>query len=186
VIAACDIRSGRNDPAIHRELETWVDLHPAQRDGFCSLAVIFREPAHLSELQFEHALWQRLQSLAENDAWQGEKYDASVSPDPDDPDFSVSFAGQAFFVVGLHPDANRAARRFAHPTMIFNLHAQFVRLRERQLYDRMRDQIIKRDIALCGSANPMLAHHGEQSAARQYSGRSVTEGWVCPFRDPRT
>jgi len=108
-----------------------------------------------------------------------------VSPDPEDANFAVSFAGQAFFIVGLHPGATRPARRFAYPTIIFNLHAQFVELRKQGRYERMREQIIKRDIDLAGTVNPMLTAHGERSAARQYSGRAVSETWACPFRDPR-
>jgi len=184
-IAARDITHGWDDPEIHRELEAWVELHRTQRDGFCSLAVIFREPRPLSELRFEQAIWERLQSLADKDVGRGWPYDSLVSPEPGDTNFAVSFAGQAFFIVGLHPGATRPARRFAYPTMIFNLHAQFVALREQGHYERMRDQIIKRDIDLAGTANPMLADHGERSAARQYSGRVVSEAWACPFRDPR-
>ena len=52
VIAARDISSGWNDLEIYRELAAWVELHAAQRMGLCSLAVIFREARHLSELQF--------------------------------------------------------------------------------------------------------------------------------------
>ena len=185
-IAARDITLSDDDLEIHCELETWVALNPMQKNGFCSFAVIFREPHPLSELQFEQALWERLQSLADKDAWRRWGYDTSVSRLPDHADFAVSFAGKAFFIVGLHPAATRRARRFAYPTMIFNLHAQFVALREQGLYDRMREQIIKRDIDLAGTANPMLAGHGERSAARQYSGRAVSDAWACPFRDPRT
>ena len=185
-IAARDIRSGWSDLEIHRDLAVWVNLHPAQQRELSSLAVIFAEPRHLTELQFEQAMWQRLQSLADKDAWLGNSYDPSVSPRPDEAEFAVSLASKAFFIVGLHPGATRPARRFAYPTLIFNLHAQFERLREQQLYERMRERIIQRDIALAGSANPMLAQHGERSAARQYSGRAVSEAWVCPFRDPRT
>ncbi len=49
----------------------------------------------------------------------------------------------------------------------------------------MRERILERDQELAGSLNPMLARHGEVSEARQYSGRVVTEEWVCPFRDKR-
>ena len=42
-------------------------------------------------------------------------------------DFSLS--GTAFFVVGLHPNASRPARQFSSPVLVFNLHAQFERLR---------------------------------------------------------
>jgi FPC/CPF motif-containing protein YcgG len=65
--------------------------------------------------------------------------------------------------------------------MVFNLHDQFEQLRATGRYDRLRETISARDIALAGSANPMLAPHGAASAARQYSGRAVEAGWTCPF-----
>jgi uncharacterized protein len=85
----------------------------------------------------------------------------------------------------LHPNASRPARRFSRPALVFNLHDQFERLREEGRYDRMRERIVERDLALAGSINPMLARHGEVSEARQYSGRKVEAGWRCPFQDPR-
>ena len=107
--------------------------------------------------------------------------DLSVSRDPDDPHFSLSFGGQAFFVVGLHPGASRPARRFERPAMVFNLHDRFVRLREEGRYEKLRASILDRDVAVAGSLNPMLARHGEMSEARQYSGRAVGNDWQCPF-----
>ena len=104
-----------------------------------------------------------------------------MSVDPEDPHFSLSFAGEAFFVVGLHPNASRPARRFEAPAMVFNLHAQFEVLREQQRYEKLRASILERDLALAGSINPMLARHGESSEARQYSGRAVDADWKCPF-----
>jgi FPC/CPF motif-containing protein YcgG len=65
--------------------------------------------------------------------------------------------------------------------MIFNLHAQFDRLREEQRYEPLKETILERDIALSGDVNPMLALHGEGSAAAQYSGRKVGREWKCPF-----
>jgi FPC/CPF motif-containing protein YcgG len=130
-------------------------------------------------------MWARLQSLADKDDWRGQPYDRSVSPNPDDPHFSLSFGGAAFFVIGLHPNASRPARRMPRPTLVFNLHDQFERLRKEGRYERMRDAIITRDVALAGDANPMLARFGEASEARQYSGRKVSDDWRCPFRDPR-
>ena len=79
----------------------------------------------------------------------------------------------------------RTARRTAYPTLVFNLHDQFEKLRESQRYERMREAILKRDAALDGEPNPMLARHGEISEAVQYSGRIVGSDWKCPFRDPR-
>ncbi|NHN19387.1 YqcI/YcgG family protein, partial [Bacillus amyloliquefaciens] len=78
---------------------------------FRSFAVVFDGPDALDEPAFEAALWQRLQSLSDKDVWRGQSYDARVSADPDDPHFSLSFGGEAFFVVGLHPAASRPARR---------------------------------------------------------------------------
>lgn len=185
VIVGRDLRSAWNDVAIHRELLDWSARYRKHPDGLRSLAVIFEHPCHLDERAFEAAMWQRLQSFADKDAWLRQPYDGEVSPDPDDPHFSLSFGGCAFFVVGLHPHASRPARRFSHPALVFNLHAQFERLREDGKYDRMRERILERDFALAGSTNPMLARHGESSEARQYSGRRVDPGWNCPFRDPR-
>jgi FPC/CPF motif-containing protein YcgG len=48
----------------------------------------------------------------------------------------------------------------------------------------LREAIIERDIELNGSANPMLARHGESSEALQYSGRRIEGAWRCPF-EPR-
>ena len=70
--------------------------------------------------------------------------------------------------------------------LVFNLHEQFERLREEGRYERMRERILSRDLALSGSINPILARFGETSEARQYSGRLVERDWRCPFHDPRT
>jgi FPC/CPF motif-containing protein YcgG len=94
----------------------------------------------------------------------------------------MSLGGKGYFVVGLHPNASRAARRFKHPTLVFNLHAQFEKLRDEGRYETIRSKTIERDIALQGTTNPMLARHGEASPAAQYSGRAVGRNWKCPFR----
>lgn len=107
--------------------------------------------------------------------------DPRVSEDPDDPHFSLSFGGEAFFIVGLHPRVSRPARRFERPALVFNLHDQFEKLRAAGVYGKMRSTIVARDVALAGSANPMLARHGVVSEARQYSGRAVDDEWECPF-----
>ena len=185
VVPARDLTSAWNDVAIHDKLLEWAWEYRDEPEGFRSLAVVFEGPLDLTEHQFEAAMWDRIQSLADKDSWRGQDYDGSVSPHPDDPKFSLSFGGQAFFVVGLHPNASRPARRFPRPTLVFNLHDQFERLRAEGRYEKMRNKIIERDVALAGEPNPMLARHGEASEARQYSGRAVDDAWACPFRDPR-
>lgn len=177
--------SGWDDLRIHRELMAWADGYRADPTGLRSLAVVFSGPDDLSEAAFEDLMWKRIQSFADKDHWLGQPYDERVSAEPEEPHFSLSFGGEAFFVVGLHPNASRPARRFPRPTLVFNLHAQFEALREEGKYERMRERILARDEDLAGSINPMLARHGEASEARQYSGRAVDNDWQCPFRDPR-
>lgn len=179
---ARDIRSAWDDLAIHPQLVSLAQRFTLKPTLFQSFAVIFEQPRSLTEDAFEEAMWQRIQSLADKDAWRGNEYDSTVDEDPASPHFSLSFGGQAFFVVGLHPRASRAARRFEAPAMVFNLHAQFEMLREQGRYEKLRQSILDRDLQLTGSANPMLARHGETSEARQYSGRVVANDWRCPFQ----
>ena len=148
---------------------------------FQSFAVVFDGPDDLTETEFEQHLWNRVQSLTEKDVHADQLHDARVSSDPGDPHFSLSFGGQGFFVVGLHPNASRRARRFERPTLVFNLHDQFERLREEGRYEKLRSTILARDDVYSGGLNPMLSRHGAASEARQYSGRAVDEAWACPF-----
>jgi FPC/CPF motif-containing protein YcgG len=185
VVRARDLTSAWNDLQITHDLLEWSWRYKNERVGLRSLAVIFDGPGDLTEREFEAAMWQRLQSIADKDAWLGQQPDERVSGDPDDPHFSLTFGGEAYFVVGLHPNASRPARRFDRPALVFNLHDQFERLRAEGRYEKMRKKIIARDVALAGSPNPMLERHGDASAARQFSGRAVNDDWQCPFRDPR-
>lgn len=180
-----DIRSAWNDLNIHAGLTRFAADYGADPTLFRSLVLLFENDAALDEPAFENALWQRVQSLTDKDEWLGHSVDPRVSADPDDPHFSLSFAGEAFFVVGLHPRASRPARRFPMTALVFNLHDQFERLRAEGRYEKLRGAIIARDIALAGTPNPMLARHGAQSEARQYSGRAVDADWSCPFSGRR-
>jgi FPC/CPF motif-containing protein YcgG len=183
VIEARDIQSNWDDRRIYEGITRIVQNYRRDRELFQSFAVIFDGPVDLDENEFERSLWARAESLTNKDTWLGKPHDHRVSNDPANPHFSLSFGGEAFFIVGLHPQASRPARRFERPVLVFNLHDQFEQLREQGRYERMRSRIIERDIALAGSINPMLARHGTISEARQYSGRNVAEaGWVCPFK----
>lgn len=185
ILSCHSLTSSWDDLRIHKMLLKWVADYRASSKGLRSLAIVFEGPVTLNEPDFEMAMWDRIQSFADKDYWMGQPYDHRVSPHPDDPHFSLSFGGEAFFVVGLHPHASRPARRFPSPTLIFNLHDQFEQLREQGKYEHMRKKILQRDCELAGDINPMLARHGEASEARQYSGRRVSDDWQCPFRDPR-
>ena len=180
-VAARDLGSAWDDLRILPALLDLARRYRAQPLLFQSLVVIFESGAPADERMFENLLWQRLNSLTAKDEWLGQQPDARVAHDPDEPHFAMSFGGEAFFVVGLHPRASRPARRFSHPAIVFNLHDQFEQLRAAGRYDKLRETISERDIRLAGSANPMLAPHGAISAARQYSGRAVEADWTCPF-----
>ena len=180
-VVARDFRSAWDDLRILPALLDLARGYRAEPALFQSLVVLFEDGAPADEQQYEAQLWERLQSLTDKDEWLGQPLDQRVSHDPDDPHFAMSFGGEAFFVVGLHPRASRPARRFDVPAMVFNLHDQFEMLRAEGRYDRLRSSILERDLAIAGSANPMLAQHGSLSAARQYSGRAVEDGWQCPF-----
>ena len=177
-----DIRCPRDDETIYDSLRDFARAYTAAPSPFQSFVVIFDTEGPLSEEQFERAMWSRIQALEALDAKAGHSYDPRVSPDVNDTNFSLSFAGEAFFVVGLHPNASRPARSFDMPAMVFNAHDQFEALRAEGRYETLRESIIHRDISLAGSPNPMLARYGEVSEASQYSGRAVPETWECPFQ----
>lgn len=181
VLGCTRMDSAWDDLRIHDGLLHFAAAYREEPTLFRSFAVVFDGPDDLDETAFEALLWQRAQSLSDKDVWRGQSYDTSVSNDPDSPHFSMSFGGEAFFIVGLHPQASRPARRFARPAMIFNLHDQFEILRAQGRYESMREKILVRDETLAGTRNPMLARHGEISEARQYSGRAVGAEWKCPF-----
>jgi uncharacterized protein len=179
-VCARDIASARDDERISAALQGFATRHD-ERSLFVSMAVLFPCSARLSEREFEAALWQRLRAIHAIDR-SSYRWDDSVSDDPASPNFSMSIGGKAFYVVGLHPAASRRARRFRCPALVFNLHSQFERLRADGRYEKLRQAIVRRDIAYDGTANPMLAVHGASPEARQYSGRQVDVDWACPFR----
>jgi len=172
-----------------RDLFDFVEGQDSLNGEFSTFVACFERPVGIDEEGFEWLLWAQLQRLHEQDR-RHHFWDSSVSPNPEDPKFAFSFAERAFFVVGLHAASSRFARRFAWPTLVFNAHHQFDKLRTDGRYDRFQEVIRNRERDLQGSLNPNLADFGTSSEARQYSGRPVQEGWRCPFHgsqadDPR-
>lgn len=132
------------------------------------------------EDDFEQRLWRHLQLLHGMDQHDFD-WAPGVSQDPASCDFSFSIAGRAYFIVGLHPNASRLSRRSPVPCLAFNFHDQFQLMRASGKFEKMQRSIRSRDVALQGNANPVLKSFGEASEARQYSGRSVSSDWQCPF-----
>ena len=162
------------------DLYHFVQELPRLKGEFATFVATFTDPIIASEAQFEEVLWQQLQDLHSLDA-PLHQWDPEVSNDPADAHFSFSFAEHGFFIVGLHPAASRFTRRFAWPTLVFNVHAQFEALRETGKFERMQQVIREREEILQGSINANLSNFGTLSDARQYSGRAVGETWKCPF-----
>lgn len=182
VVTADRLDAPHEDLAIRQALKDFIA--EIDRDGpqLQSLIVAFAGPADLDESRFETALWNRLQALHNLDVAAGEPWAGDVSSDPQSAQFSMSIAGEAFFIVGLHPNASRPARRFAFPALAFNAHRQFEALRGDGRYDQMKRIIREREQAAHGGINPMLADFGEGSEAAQYSGRRLDKDWSAPFR----
>lgn len=160
----------------------WFGRHADEIDtSFATFLAVFAEAGVTDDEHFEAVLWQYLQAMHHADAPHA-AWDPSVSRDPGDPDFRFSIGGSGFFVIGMHPNAGREARRFPFPTMVFNLHTQFERLRAEGRYERMRTLIRAREETLAGEPNPVLADHGTSSEAEQYAGVAHPPGWTPPFR----
>ncbi len=163
------------------DLYGFIGDHPLGAAGFHSFAALFAAPGATSETRFETLLWSLAQRLHDLDRLRY-RWDPSVASDPASGEFSFSLGGRALFLVGMHPGASRHARRFAYPAIVFNTHAQFEALRAKGSYVTVRDRVRANDMMLQGSINPSLQDHGLSSEARQYSGRRVEAGWLCPFR----
>lgn len=163
------------------------DLCQFVQDGmpnrdYVTFVASFLAPRATREQQFERALWRQLQRLNDLDT---SAYDPTVRSNPDSPDFAFSFAGQALFVAGLHGGSKMLGRVFAYPTLVFNHHQQFRRIREAGKFERLKEAIHAREIALQGYSNPSSQDHSNMPEGAQYAGvlhpLSPTGAWQCPF-----
>lgn len=182
VLEAGALDSPASDPEIHDAIVRFGASVRKTGSAVASLIVMFEAAPEMDEVTFERALWRRLQALHDLDVSRGFPWASDVSNDPDASNFSLSLGGQAYFVVGMHPGASRAARRFSRPALAFNAHGQFERLRADGRYGAMQRIIRQRELAAEGSINPMLNDFNKGREAAQYSGRRVSDDWTCPFR----
>ncbi len=170
----------KDDKAILNFIYDFLKSYRSSDKLFHSAVVIFPDTHIDSEDTYEKFFWARLQALANTDA-EKFNYDSRVNPDPDSESFSFSLGEEAFFIIGLHPASSRKARQFKYPAIVFNPHAQFEKLREKNQYGKMKNIVRKKDFAFSGSINPMLQDFGEASEVYQYTGRQYTGSWRCPF-----
>ncbi|MFF5056665.1 guanitoxin biosynthesis heme-dependent pre-guanitoxin N-hydroxylase GntA [Micromonospora sp. NPDC000663] len=166
---------------LHAAIESFVKDQLRDTEDFATLVAVFAGPDDLSEQSFETLLWRQLSDLHTVDSTRFD-WTPEVERDPASPYFGFSVAGHPFFLVGMHSNASRASRRFPLPAIAFNSHRQFRRLRSTGTYGRLQARIRDREQRLQGSINPNLADPGEDSEAKQYSGRATSPDWQCPFR----
>ncbi len=165
-----------------KDLEDYLEAYNPEAKDFYTFIAAFQDQPY-SEDEFEKKLWQQLQNLHNCDP---KDWDEQVDSDPNSLHFSFSLLGHAFYIVGMHPNSSRLARRSPRPCLVFNLHEQFEKLRNLGAYETTRSKIRERDTRLQGSVNPMLNDFGHSREAMQYSGRTVGSDWKCPFNPKNT
>jgi uncharacterized protein len=170
----------QEDEDILKFLYNFIEGFRASTKLYHSAVVIFNNPVQCEEKVFESLLWTRLQAISDLDSLRF-PWDSRVARDPSDKNFSFSIGGEALYVIGMHSNSSRVARRFELPAIVFNPHQQFEKLRSTNKYAVMKETVRKRDIKLSGSMNPMLSDFGETSEALQYSGINYDSKWKCPF-----
>ncbi|KCZ60761.1 guanitoxin biosynthesis heme-dependent pre-guanitoxin N-hydroxylase GntA [Hyphomonas chukchiensis] len=186
-VEAGDFLSDEGDLLMHQQLSQFGRELDPQAMPFKTFVCGFDHAPVMDESTFETALWERLQRLHEIDRQHGVEWAENVSHDPASANFGLSLNCVAYFVIGLHPGASRAARRFCRPALVFNSHDQFEQLRADGRYQALQKVIREKEIDVNGSINPMIGTHGQGNQAAQYSGRQVGDDWECPFqfREPK-
>jgi len=179
-MVAEDMRTEEHDERILTFIYEFVESYRSSSESFHSAAVIFEKPTSPSESEFEDMLWSRLNSFADMDR-KNHNHDNRVDPDPSSSRFSFSLKEEAFFIIGLHPSSSRKARRFDYPTIVFNPHEEFERLKRSGRYESMKKVVRRRDELHSGSINPMLKDFGEAPEVFQYSGKQYDSTWKCPL-----
>ncbi|MFC4564329.1 guanitoxin biosynthesis heme-dependent pre-guanitoxin N-hydroxylase GntA [Nocardiopsis mangrovi] len=147
---------------------------------FYTYVASFVEPRMIpDEHAWERLVWSVLQWLHDHDEV---SWDTRWSTSPSDSDFALSIGGLGQLVVTLYPGANRHARRFAWPTLIFNpLEQDRANFPDDEDFLAFQDQIRARDSRLQGNVNPSLPPTLDDPQAPGFSGAPVGADWRCPL-----
>lgn len=151
-----------------KEFYRFIDAYRENPERLSSFIILLKKTPSFED--FENIFWKFLKTLNALDKKIYE-HDPRVSSTDSDDNFSFSLKAEAFFILALHPDSPRFARRFSTPAIVFNPHQQFENLRKAGTFQRIRNIIRKRDLLLQGSENPMLKDFGNKSEIYQYTGR---------------
>jgi FPC/CPF motif-containing protein YcgG len=180
---ACGVYHSMVSPAcldaLYQDLAQWLAQWQAdpQQQMFRSFAALFAADQPGCSERAHHQLWHALRSREP----QGRPAPDGTSDEVTDPHYAFALHGTAFFVVGLSPQSPRLARRTAYTGFVLNPHDQFELLRARGQMACVQTATRRRDTALQGDMNPLLADHGAASAALQYSAHPVSLAELCPF-----
>lgn len=146
----------------------------AKNVNLSSCAIVLEDESLKDFNVFESKFWEFLKELNIIDK-KFYKPDPEVDSDPSSSNFSYSIKSESFFIIALHPDSPRWARRFKYPSIVFNPHKQFEKMRKNGTYLKVRDLIRKKDKLLQGCENSMLQNFGEKSEVYQYLGKVYKE-----------
>lgn len=176
-----ELGTGRFASALAQDLDLFLTEYQRTQARWLSFVALYTQCEFTTEAEFESALWKELSAVAALPEYQA-PWDPLFASDPAHPKFCFSFKGHALFVVGLHPESSRHARRFEVPALVFNLYAQFEALDEETEYYPMVRTNRARDRAFQGNVNPMVERYAEHWESIQFSGRENSPNWKCPFQ----
>ncbi len=97
---------------ILEDLKVYLETYDFSTNEFFSFIAVFDDASDYSEKDFESLLWEQLQQIHNLD---DENWDKTVSSDPKKKSFSFSVLGTAFYIVGMHPNSSRNARKSPGP-----------------------------------------------------------------------
>ena len=164
------LRSPEALDLVLEEVYEFVDNFRSSPKRLSSFIVSTDAKAHPDFGEFERDFWDFMKRLQAKDHATF-PHDPRVGDDPEATNFSFSLKSEAFFILALHPQSPRLARRFHRPTIVFNPHQQFESMRIKGIFTKVRDVIRSRDKKLQGEINPMVTDFGERSEVFQYMGK---------------
>lgn len=173
-----DINNTKLTKDLMNKFYKFIDDYRARPNRLSSFIVTLNSDFKFE--QFETFFWDLLHQMKDMDK-RLYQHDPRVSSNPASPEFSFSVKEEAFFILALHPESPRLARRFKVPAIVFNPHQQFESLRIKGVYSRVRDIIRSRDKMLQGFINPMVKDFGEKSEIFQYLGKIYAENAKIPL-----
>ena len=166
---------------LRADLLSFLDDQRRTGSTLSTMWAVFPDAAERSEDRFEDDLWRELSFLSSVET-RAEDWGDDERSDPTRQDFALRLGGHSLFVVGLHPQSSRKARRFPFTALVVNSFDQFAKLAAEGRYVPMVETNRARDRAFQGDVNPMALEHGEKWESIQFSGKSNRADWKCPFR----